>query len=401
MELGVKPAESDEEFRLASDLIASVFADSDSATRSWFENSWAKYPGTTREHTRIALSKGKLAGTMRIQPETMRLGEARLRVGGLAWIATAPRYRGEGVGRCLMQDALNYLRHHAYHLALLFGGPNIYYPFGFVTALADYVVGVDTIEALSFQTVSKVRPTKPGDIVALQKMHSANDAHVPCSLLRSSAHFTNKWQQRGSSYVLTDSLGRPVAYFFTRVGDDGLWVEEVGVSEPKVCPDVLGACGARAADSSAGRIRFLVPPTHPFARFLGHVRSVHETHVLRDGGGMLACVDIGEMLESMVPEWENLLQRSAARELRTETTLVVEGETYRIRANRGAVDIAAFPGRNKLGLQPGELTHLITGYCYLEDILASCRSILSGEARTLLKALFPKRNPYVWHFDRF
>jgi hypothetical protein len=45
--------------------------------------------------------------------------------------------------------------------------------------------------------------------------------------------------------------------------------------------------------------------------------------------------------------------------------------------------------------------HLVTGYRFLDDVLAQRRRILSPEARLLLAALFPKRTPYVWLLDRF
>lgn len=401
MGLAVKPVESDEELRLASDLIAKQHAAEDSTVRPWLDSCGQGYPESRREHTRIALWKGELAGVVQIRSETMRLGEARLRTGGLSQVTTVPRHRRRGVSRSLLGDALAYLRRHRYHLALLFGDPNVCYPFGFVTALADYAVVVDTMEALSFERVSKIRRAKPGDITAIQKIHAANDANVACSILRTSAHLTNRWQQCVSLDVLTDERGRVGGYFFAENGDNHLRVDEVGVADPKVCRDVLAACGTLAADKSLPKIHFLLPPSHPFGQFLLQVRSTHETHVLRDGGGMLALIDTGEALESMIPEWENLLGQSVSRELRTEVTFVVDGISYRVRANRGVVDVASNGGKNKIGLRSGELTQLITGYRYLDDILASRRCVLSADARTLLATLFPKRSPHVWAFDRF
>ena len=45
--------------------------------------------------------------------------------------------------------------------------------------------------------------------------------------------------------------------------------------------------------------------------------------------------------------------------------------------------------------------HLVTGYFHVEDILAKRRRMITAEARALLEVTFPKRDPYVWQFDRF
>jgi len=122
---------------------------------------------------------------------------------------------------------------------------------------------------------------------------------------------------------------------------------------------------------------------------------------VRDRGGMMAFIDVGESLESLIPELESLLAKSAARDYRTEVTLLVDKEPFRVRANRGAVDVAQVSGCNKTSVSGAELMHLITGYRHVEDILNAQRRIVAPEARALLAVLFPKRSPYVWTFDRF
>ena len=90
-----------------------------------------------------------------------------------------------------------------------------------------------------------------------------------------------------------------------------------------------------------------------------------------------------------------------ARELRTEFTLVVDRANYRIRANRGAIDVATTAGACKIGLSGGDLMHLLTGYRHPGDVLDERRCIVTTDARALFGTVFPKRHPYVWRFDRF
>lgn len=401
-ELTVRAVETEEELRLANDLMAKQHATDYFAALHWLESCGAGYPGFRPEHTRIALWKGELAGALRVNTETVRLGEARLKMGGLGWVTTAPRHRHKGVCRTLMHNTLEYMRSNNYHVSMLFGIPNFYHRFGFTTTLADYAIVMETIETLSLgQATARVREAKPGDIGAVQRLHAACDADVACSLLRSSAHLTNKWDRCKDLRVITNEQGKVTAYFMAHREENALRIDEVGLCGPDASQDLLAACARFAADEAVGQLRFLIPPPHPFARFLLGFKSTHEMRLVRDSGGMMAAVNVGETLESMIPEWEGLLAGTALHDARTETTLLVDRVPYRIRANRGAIDVAQTPGTNKVSLTGPDLMHLLTGYLHTDDVLNARRRMLTNEARAFLNSLFPKRTPYVWMFDRF
>ncbi len=402
-DLRVKPVETDEEMRLANDLMAKAHWTDYFAAIHWMETCGAGYPDFQREHTRIALWKNEIAGALRVTTETIRLGEARLKTGGIGWVTTAAHHRQKGVCRALLNDTFHYMKSHNYHVTMLFGIPNFYHRFGFATTLSDYTITIELEDALTAPRAScRAREAKPGDIAAIQRIHAANDGDVACSLLRSSAHITNKWAHRCKGMrVLTDDKGKVLAYFIGRKSAERLMVEEVGVADCGLCDAVLGACAHMANEEAVGRVQFLVPPPHVFARFLLQFKTVHEMHVVRDSGGMMAFVNFSEAVESLIPEWESLISASSLLDRRIELTLIVDNTHCRIRANRGAVDIAPFPGANKVSLTSADMIRLVTGYLHVEDVLAKRRRILTEDARTLLSVLFPKRDPYVWNFDRF
>lgn len=408
-EIEVKPVETGEDLRLANDLMAKVhYADYFEAL-AWLESCGSGFPNYLREHTRIAMRQGQLAGALRLTTDTVRIGEARLKMGGLGWITTAPSHRHHGVARNLIEDALRYMKKNGYHVSMLFGIPNFYHRFGFATALADYAIVVSCAEAVGASHAGfKVRPAKPGDIAAIQKIHSANDVETACSVLRTAARITNQWDRWSKGLrVITTEQGKVVAYLHARKEHDDFIVAEIGIAEgtsgavERVCRAVLAVAAERAFEESTGRIHFQAPPAHPFARFLTRFVSTHEKHLTHDRGGMMAFADVGETLESMIPEWENLLASSALRDRRTEVTLVLGNASFRVRANCGAVDVSNAPGKNRIGLNTADLLHLVSGYRHPEDTLDARRRILTPEARMLVREIFPKRDVYVWLFDRF
>ncbi len=390
------------ELRLANDLMAKSHRPNYFNASQWFETCGAGYPGFLREHTRIALIGNEIAGALRLNTDTIRLGESRLKMGGLGWVTTAPRYRNSGVCTRLMEDALRYMREHRYHVSMLFGIPNFYHRFGYATTLADYAVTVDALELANVRgTGLRVRNAKPGDIPAIQKIHAANDSGVACSLLRSAAHLTNGWENFQRARVFTTARGKVVGYLSSREDRTQLLVREAGVIDPRTYADVLQLCAALAHEYCVGQIQFSIPPDDALARQLLAFKSTHETRFVREEGGMMRFVDLGEALESLIAEWEDLLTRSALLDAQCEVTLLVGGEPYRIRAHRGAIDIAQQSGRNKFSVTAEELIQLATGYAYIDGVLLAKRRLLTEEARRLLRALFPKRNPYVWTCDRF
>lgn len=400
VDLSVRPPRDKEELHRANELIHRAW-EAEGRDDRWRVD-WGKgYPGYAEDHARLAFWKGELAGALRIHSETIRIGEARLKAGGLGWLSTETRYRERGVARGLLLDALEFLREQRYHVAMLFGKPHVHYPWGFHTCLPDYTVVIETRSALKHESPYRVRAGGAGDMRVLQRMHSDNDSATACSILRLSGHFVNKAKEFTSSHVLTDTEGRIVGYYFAQDCGTYLEVEEVGVTDTSICPAILRHCGEMAAEGSLGTIRFRVPPTHLFARFMLEEPSVHETEVLQDGGGMLAFIDIPETLESMVPEWEEQLGRTLIRDARTEVTLVIEGQPIRVRANKGALDVAATSGTSRVSLSTRELMVMLTGHRSAADILEGRFGLVGGDARQLLQAIFPKRTPYVWMFDRF
>ncbi len=398
----VRAVATTEELRLAHDMMARTHVPEYSASMSWLESSALAYPGLRREHTRVALRDGELAGALRLTTDTIRLGEARLKMGGLGWVTTDARHRHCGVASALIGDTLDYMREHGYHVSMLFGIPNFYHRFGYATALAEYSI---TLSAADLPAAGpgrfRVRAVKPGDIAAIQRIHRDSDADVACSLIRASAHYAAKWRRLESANVLVNGNGKVGAYIAAKIVDGTFEVTEAGFDSDFAAAELLSHCARTAADASCARVRFNVPPEHPLARSLAQYESIHEMRLSRERGGMMTFVDVPESLESLVPEWEAQLLQNGRQDIRAEVTLVVDGIAHRVQAHHGAVSVRPGAGPNKFSVSGVELIRLATGYVHLEDVLHARPRLLSPDARALLACLFPKRNPYVHLFDRF
>lgn len=400
--LVVKPVETLEEWRLATGMMAKTdraSVVSPTAICAPVNSGNFEYD---REHTRLALWNTEIAGVLRIHTEIICIGEARLRMGGLGSIKVSRAHHRKGVLHALVRDSMDYLSHHGHHVSMIFGNADFFCRYGFTAALPDYVIVLGVSGAPATRpTEFRVRAIKPGDIAAVQKIHIASEIDVPCSLLRAQRHYANRWDRFKDAEVLTSRHGKVVGYLLAHEEGNSLSVSEVGVSSNGVCRDVLLRCFRIAHDKCLARIHFLCAPDSVFTHYLRAYESVHETHIFPRDGGMIAVVDMDETLESMIPEWESRLASSALNTARCEVVLRIGSVPYRIRANRGALDVAQASGKNKFSISSSDLTRLLVGAHHLDDVFYRERRLITRQGKELLEVLFPKRDPYFSVPDRF
>lgn len=397
-DLAVRRVQNDSELRQATALMRQ--AETGGAVCCWPETHGVDYSPQERARVHVAVLHEEVAGACRLHSEVMRLGEARLRIGQISMLSVEERFRGKGVQRALLAEVLQTLRGQQSHLALLHAEPGIHYPLGFTTAYPEHSVTLDTRDAVRAGGDWKIREAKPGDIPALSRMHSANDTGIDGGLLRPEAVWPERWPRDKILRVITDPEGMPAAYFVAEPDAFPFDIIELGLGTPEAAPALLACCGDLANDAACSSVRFRVPPTHPFAGYLRRFPCAVEARYAIDGGAMLALCDVGETLESLVPEWEQCLSESIAATWRNEVTLVVEGHSFRIRNTRGVMDVAPLAGRNKLSLSQADLLQLIMGYAAPEAILPGRKALIDTEARTLLRAIFPWRAAHLWPLDR-
>jgi hypothetical protein len=302
-----------------------------------------------------------------------------------------------------MTDTLRYMQEQRYHVSMLFGVSEFYRRWGFAPVLAEHTTDMDvtTVEMPHQRLPFKMRPAKPGDIQAMQKMHAFNDADTACSLIRTQAHLANKWKQWESVRVLTDGRGKLAAYFRGVEAGSVYTIDEVGVADTEACEGVGHAAVQIAGKAGLERVRLAIPPGHPIIRHLQQYSIQRGMPTSRDTNGMMAFANLGEALESLIPEWESRLIQTPPASHHAEVTISVGRTAWRVRAHRGAVDVSPGLGSNKVGVSAQELIQLTAGCVDLDEVLTTKRRIVNAEGLALLHMMFPKRFPYVWALDRF
>lgn len=376
------------ELAAANDLLARTQLPPYRESMRWLRETGPRWPGFKREHTRVAYDDGELVGGLRILTLALRIGRARLKCGGIGWVSTDPAHRNRGVCRALMADTHDYMARHGYHLSLLFGVPDLYQKFGYVTAVPTHSVVVDANIQPPSRERMRTRRVTPEDKSRLYAIFSSNMKDAPLVIERSPSYFDTLFDCTArtipfppdwrAAVVVLDRRERAAGYFMPQRGENELHVKELGVADRAQCGAVLDAALAHARRAGFSRVRFHVPPWHEFARYLREYESLHETQYYRHREGMLALIDRDAAVARMVPEWRHRLRAAG----------IGPGQ-----------DATALRMRDPLSNQ--ECCRLLVGFTSGEEWLRDNHVHLSTAKRRAFEAIFPRRDPFVWPIDHF
>lgn len=401
-EVIIRGVSSPEEHEKARSLIFTTFYQDDPDGFHRMHQFLNLIPDFPDDHTRILLIDNQIAACLTLFTYTIRLGESRLKMGGIGYVATAPAFRRCGYAARLMDDTLRYMAEKKYHVSTLFGIVDFYHRWGYSSVLPEYSIDIAVDEALACTAANgRERKIKAGDLSAIQRIHLKNDTGSAGSIIRFAGHYNSRWDVWKNARVLMDDQGKIVAYYLGNVYGNQYRITEAGILDGLWSGPLLHACARRGKDSFVSNLLFHLPPAHPLAASFLLYQSDHKTTVFRNRHGMMTVVDLQETLEAMVADWEYRIGNLFESALCAEVTLLIDKEAYRIRCNRGFIDVAKTTGNNKVSLNRIELIHLLTGYRYPEEILSTKKHVLPRSALLLLDALFPKRHPYIWTLDRF
>lgn len=398
----IRAVQESDELRQALALMVRCFQDQYSEQIHWLQSHATTYPRFLPEHIRVAIRGGRVIAALRVTSETLLIGESRLKVGGIGWLCVNPEYRSQGVARELLQEALHYLHEHGFHASIAFGEldrfENVGYSPTFEECRFRFALqdkrhnGVDGY---------RVRSIKPGDLGNVHRIHRYAHRMVSCGLLREHAHLSNKWSLLKTAKVVTNADGLVEAYFIPSQCGASAHISELGARSDALNSVLMDACIDFAHRGLHHDLLISLPHQHSFSHYLAQAHPHVHNRVTQRPSGALIILDHAETLESMMPEWEGRVSESLVRELDDELTLIVDGNSYRVRMHYGAVDIARQSGRNKFSMSSQEFVQLLTGYCPVVGVYQRTPRLLSAEGRAMLQTLFPMRYPSITELDRW
>jgi len=338
----------------------------------------------------------------------MRVGEARLRVGGIGGVGTAKEHRHKGYSTLCMLKCMEVMETDGFHLTALFGIPNFYHRWGYAQAIAE--------PRLTFRTGALPAALPAGYRVArfdrnrhaaqVLSLYAANEALRPLSVVRPPAkHWRGFWLgswwfRRSKAFVVLRG-GRVAGYAVNDQDRKAMIVTEVGYRDPGVFPAIVAELARRAKSRRVEEMTIHMPPDHAYARYLRRFAVDAVIHWWRNGDGMARIVLLDKTFRDCAGELGRRLRNSALA--RARFAIRIRNELGEVRLAAGGGRVRVIPGASgfRATIPQGILTQLLLGYRAVGDAMSEPGVRIPRDAAAPLSALFPPAFPYTHCADRY
>ncbi len=342
----------------------------------------------------------------------MRVGCVTLAVAGVGAVATHGDFRGRGLMRRTTEAVMQALPAGGYHVSVLFGIPNFYHRFSYVSAWNERTERISVRDLPLPETAPPLAATE-FEPTAFAEVYNQWNAGVGGTAVRPTFR-GNRWPRHTKIYGWHSYDPNEEGYLIVKVdGDDLVVIDHAGSPEA-----VLAAASVRARAELCSYVVFrgLVPEA-PLTEALRWKRST--THIRRtpNEGAMARTVSLGAALREMQPELEARLNRSALASYHGKLRLADSRESVVLALNRGEVAVESSaeggpgateegPGNSTSGVEHeiiggDSLVHLLIGSAPASEVARHSGIRFRGEAENLAEALFPPIYPNLPPWDQF
>jgi len=365
-------------------------------------------PGTRPEFHRFARQDGRIVSRLKIVEMTLRIGRARVRMGGIGDVQTDPACRGRGCASACIRDSIEFMRREGFDLSILFGIRDFYHRFGYVGCLPGYETRLKVRDLDALKNPFRVEALKglPGKrlLGEILPLYEAAAEATPGTVVRDRMRISH------GLVAFRERRGRK------RVRAYVVWRKRGALVEAGLAPGDDAAAGAVLAwlrDRCVERLEPTleledIPPAHPLARFARRFNHEEERGLTWNGDGMGRLINTETFLEKIAPELEARLSSAGIDdECHLHLTLAPEGDSKR---RPKAVERSLVLGAGhhfamsrrgvlsaKVKCSEGALLQMALGTLEVEAIPGVK---VSGD-RALVRAAFPEAAPSIWPRDHF
>ena len=367
----------------------------------WWRDGLSADPTYRPANQRILEVDGKIIGHALIIDRTVRVGVARLRMGGLGSIFVAPEYRHQGYARTLLQDCINHMARQHYDISLLNGIPNFYQRFGFATVWPFYTTTVQAADATALTPVSQVRDWQEHDLPALMALYEATWLERPGSMVRNEAYW--RWQLESNRIrrVVVDEEDHILGYYLAQVPTD---VAEVVASDRQTTQTLLYDMGCAAMDAGAKAFGIRLPPDDPFSRWARELLPIEiRQHSQPQGGWMGRFINVQRTFAKLTEELGVRLLRSPYRDWRGRVRIITDIGTAILGCRFSQTVLLDDGSTSGLScrLSQAKLAQLLFGYRSVFEIVEDDDVHIARDAIPLIGALFPQKVSMLSGLDWF
>ncbi|HUU42350.1 MAG TPA: GNAT family N-acetyltransferase [Planctomycetota bacterium] len=361
-----------------------------------------------RTRTNFLLDGERVSG-LAMWDMPVRIGSCEVRLAGIGGVWTHEHHRKKGYASIVMTDSVAWMRENGFDISMLFGIPDFYWRWGFISTVASTTVEVPTPHAESVKRTSRPRRFRTRDLARAIRIFNRDNARRTGSTVRRKSTWIPwriglEWREPPEIWLYA-ARGRTVGTAGWCLKPDAVQCCEVSAVDASAFGGILRHAADLAVRRRASSVVFHVPRDHPFTDFCRDQGCRVSTQVPRAGGGMARIINQRTCLEKIAPELTQRLHESTLADWSGTVAIVTDLETTRLVVKRGVVRIDGDKGRGRadvrLDLPQQRLTQLLFGFQPVSHLLSQTPTKLTGDTSGVVEALFPRQEATVWQSDRF
>jgi GNAT superfamily N-acetyltransferase len=357
-------------------------------------------------HLRELLVDGEPVSRLSVLDRNVRLLGCEVRTGGIGGVRTRQEHRRKGYARRLLEDTVDYMTREGYAISMLFGIPDFYHRFGFLSAMAEHCTVVSTRDAERAGEVDVsciIRPLCDDDLPFTVHLYNQVEEFRAGTICRSPSGFDGfsrgtGWEQETEAFIVEDSRGEPAAYVAHDRSSTAVKATEVNATDARFFWPITRRLARMAVERRCGELEVHVPYDHPFARFLRRFGCRTRVDYPRMGGGMARILNQEDLFADLAPGMAARLKSGPLADRPLQLRIATDLGASELRLNSGA---DGPPIRAGISLTQDLLTQILLGYREADDALGAGDVQAEGEAARVLHVLFADQVPYVYYADRF
>ena len=349
---------------------------------------------------------GNVLSGLEVVVQRVRIGSARVRMGGIAVVRTGEEHRRQGHASRAVWEAVNWMAAKGCDLSLLFGIRDFYHRFGYTVVFPRSVLFVATADLLKAKRVLPCRGMRKSDAPGVVALYNRLNADRTASVIRSRnwAYFgiSADFKDPGRALVAVGRRGGVAGYATYAARHGRFIVSEIGGTGGPAFESLASALSRRASREGAEAVAFHVPSDDAFGAFCSRYGCRWRIEHPRNADAMGRIVDLRALMEKLAPEWNRRLQAlptSWRERLLLETDIGSVG--LRVLGRSVLLETKAGRGAATVRLPQNVLTQLVLGYRSVAEVVYDRDVSIPRRILPVLDALFPKGHPYMWWSDRF
>ena len=354
------------------------------------------------------VKKGEVVSKLAVWQMPMRIGGAKTLMGGIGGVWTHEKHRNRGYASIVMEDACAWMRENDYDFSVLFGIPDFYHRWGFITTLSSGRVILETRTAEKAEPTCRVRAYHAADLPRAIRMYNDNNRSRTASIVRDETW--TPWRKglrwgvppKLFSYTRAGKLAAVAAF---DLAPDSVNCVDLSVADAGAFAGVVRHAAELAVERRVEKITFFRPPDGPFADFCRELGGCEITGTTpRCAGGMARIINQAQLFQKIAPELTRRLRASRLTVWSLSLDILTDLGATRLVVTTGRVAVGERTARRAkvtLRLPQDRLTQLLFGFQSIDFLLAHGFAKLSGNGRDVLNALFPRGTPYMAVPDHF